>query len=154
MDGRGAEPEARKYILKSLAQPRYIDSRTCVLPVKVKPARSYLILINSGPYQAFKNTDDTPAREYAIVFATKDTNGNPTKISADILKKAEDINARNALPDPVLDIVPATVRAYIADKFYETHEKAQAKGLRTNSHVHIIDQDFNRNFGMVQNFQK
>ena len=136
-----------------VGQSRYVDSRTCVLPVKVAPAKAYLVIINLGLYQGFKSVDNIPAREYAIVFATRDMHGNPTDIPADLLKKAEDINGRNAIPEPVLDIVPAAVRAYIADKFYETHDKAQAKGLRTNSHVHIIDQDFNRHFGLVQIFR-
>lgn len=130
--------------------PLYIDSRTCVLPVKVAPGRPYLVLINLSPYYGFKNVEQIPAREYAIVFATRDENGNPTEIPADLLKKAEGINTRNALPEPVLDIVPASVRAYIANKFYETHEKAQEKGLRTNSHVKIIDRDLYQYFGMMQ----
>jgi RNA polymerase sigma-70 factor (ECF subfamily) len=136
-----------------VGQSHYINLKTCVLPVKIEPAKSYLVLINSGPYRSFRSSVDIPAREYAIVFATKDINGNPTEIRPDLLQKAEQINAINAVPEPVLDVVPASVRAYIADKFYETHDKAQAKGLRTNSHVHIIDQDFNRNFGAVQIFK-
>lgn len=135
---------------ETTGKPRYIDSRTCVLPVKVAPGRPYLVLINLSPYHGFKNAEFIPAREYAIVFATKDENGNPTEIPVDLLTRAEDINTRNALPEPVLDIVPASVRAYIANKFYETHDKAQEKGLRTNSHVKIIDQDLYQHFGMMQ----
>lgn len=135
---------------ETTGKSKYIDARTCVLPVKVAPGRSYLILINLSSYEGFQNVEQIPAREYAIVFATKDENGNPTEIPVDLFTRAEDINTRNALPDPVLDIVPASVRSYIANKFYETYEKAQEKGLSTNSHVKIIDQDLNRHFGMIQ----
>ncbi len=136
-----------------VGQTRYVDSRTCALAVKVEPEKAYLVVVNAPPYKSFRNTEEIPAREYAIVFATKDINGNPTDIPANLLQKAQGINDRNAILEPVLDIVPAAVRAYIAGAFYDTHDKAQKKGLRTNSHVHIIDRDFNRNFGMVQIFK-
>jgi hypothetical protein len=133
--------------------PRYIDSRTCALPVKLLPAKSYLLVVNAPPYDSFKSTDQVPAKEYAIVFATADASGNPTEIAADLLKKAQEINAQNALPEPVLDILPSAAREYIAGHFYQTWLTAQAKGLNTNSHVHILDSNWNRNVGMVQVFK-
>ncbi len=132
---------------------RYIDARTCVLPVKLRPGKSYLVSINSDRHQAFRNVDQIPARQYALVFATADEWGNPTEIDPVLLQKAQQINARNAIPESVLDIVPAGVRQFIAEHFYQTHQEALSKGLRTNSHVHVLDQDFNRNFGMVQVFK-
>jgi hypothetical protein len=133
--------------------PSYKDKRNCVLPVKIEPAKAYLILINSSPYEGFKNTDMIPARPYAIVFATKDKSGNPTEIPADLLKKAQKINAKYAVPEPLLQTIPSVVQAYIANKFYETNKIAVAKGLRTNSHIHIIDEEFNRSSGGMHIFQ-
>ncbi|MCE5341728.1 MAG: tetratricopeptide repeat protein [Planctomycetaceae bacterium] len=135
-----------------LGNPKWRDNRTCVLPVKVEPARSYLVIINYAPYESFKNTDMIPAKTYAIVFATKDNAGNSTQIRADLLQKAQEINANSTNPEPILNTVPAKVREYIVGEFYKTFEKATEKGLRTNSHVHIIDKDLNRSFGNVEIF--
>ena len=137
---------------KNMGTPHYTDARTCTVPAQVQPSKSYIVVINSGQYQGFKSTDQIPAREYAIVFSTADENGNPTPINENLLKKAQEINDRNTIPEPVLDTVPDSVRASIAAQFRKTVETAQEKGLRTNSHVHIIDENMNRYFGMVQVF--
>jgi RNA polymerase sigma-70 factor (ECF subfamily) len=139
----GAFPESGE------GETRYIDPRTCVLPVKLEPGRAYSVFINLKQYQSFRNVDEIPAREFVLVFATKDADGNPTEIPEEMLARAKETNDKIAIPEPVLDIVPAGVRAYIASHFRQTHEDAEQKGLRTNSHVHIIDEDFNRDFGMV-----
>lgn len=129
---------------------RYVDERTCVLPVKLEPGRAYIVVINAPPYQGFKSEDFIPAREYAIVFATKDAYGNETEIPTFLLEKAEGINKRSEMPDPVMDLLEVDVMDYLVDHYYGTLEKAQEMGLRTNSHVHIIDNELNRTFGMMQ----
>lgn len=134
-------------------KPRYIDSRTCVLPVKLQPAKTYILMLNSGRFNSFMNTDGVPAKEFALIFATRDTYGNPTDLDPDLLKRAEEVNARNAVSLPILDVVPPAVRAYIAEQFYQTHQRAEEKGLRTNSHVHILDADWNRDSGLVEIFK-
>jgi RNA polymerase sigma-70 factor (ECF subfamily) len=51
---------------------RYLDDRlTCVLPVKLKPGRSYATWINSGRFTNFKDRDYRPAVPYLLVFRTK-----------------------------------------------------------------------------------
>ncbi len=77
----------------------YIDSRTCVLPVDVEPGKAYSVFVNLGKFQAFRNTDEIPAREFVIVFATKDTDGNPTEIPEHMLQRARQTNDK--IPDPV-----------------------------------------------------
>ncbi len=52
-------------------QPRYVDSRTIVLPVTLQPQRTYVIWINQGKYNAFRDTDNHPAVPYLLVFETK-----------------------------------------------------------------------------------
>lgn len=133
--------------------PLYKDKRTCILPVAVEAAKAYLIIINLPPYENFRNTDMTPAKPYAIVFATKDKAGNPTEIPADLLKKAQEINTKYAIPEPLLETIPAAVQKYISNKFLETYKSAMTKGLHTNSHVHIIDEDFYRNTGGIHIFE-
>lgn len=46
------------------------DRRTCVLPVKLRPARTYAIWINTAGNRNFRDTGNRPAVPYLIVFQT------------------------------------------------------------------------------------
>jgi hypothetical protein len=51
---------------------RYLDDgRTCVLPVKLEPGKTYATWINSGRFLGFKDRDRRPAVPYLLVFETK-----------------------------------------------------------------------------------
>jgi hypothetical protein len=50
---------------------RWINKRTCALPVKLEAARYYRVGINSTSFQNFKSTDGVPVRPSAIYFTTK-----------------------------------------------------------------------------------
>ena len=51
---------------------RYLgDGKTCVLPVKLEAGRTYVIWINSGHYDHFRDTTNLPAVPYLLVFQTK-----------------------------------------------------------------------------------
>jgi RNA polymerase sigma-70 factor (ECF subfamily) len=53
-------------------EPRYEkDRRTCVLPVKLQPGRTYAIWINSPRHGNFKDAAGTSALPYLLVFRTK-----------------------------------------------------------------------------------
>jgi hypothetical protein len=53
--------------------PRYADDgRTCVLPVKLEPGRTYAIGINSERHHNFKDAAGCPAMPYVLVFKTRD----------------------------------------------------------------------------------
>jgi RNA polymerase sigma-70 factor (ECF subfamily) len=47
------------------------DKRTCVLPVKLEPGKSYAIWLNSEKFDNFKDTDGRAAVPYLLVFETK-----------------------------------------------------------------------------------
>ncbi len=47
------------------------DSRTCVLPVKLEPGKTYWLGINSERFQNFKDLNGHPALPYMVVFRTK-----------------------------------------------------------------------------------
>jgi len=47
------------------------DHRTCVLPVKLEPGKSYYLSINSERFRNFKDTSRRPAIPYPIEFKTK-----------------------------------------------------------------------------------
>jgi len=47
------------------------DKRTCVLPVKLEPGRTYVIWLNPERFQGFRDTDGRPAVFYPLVFETK-----------------------------------------------------------------------------------
>ncbi|HQL78393.1 MAG TPA: Ig-like domain-containing protein [Verrucomicrobiota bacterium] len=47
------------------------DKRTCVMPVKLEPGKTYVIWINRGQYNSFRDTANNPAVPYLLVFETK-----------------------------------------------------------------------------------
>jgi RNA polymerase sigma-70 factor (ECF subfamily) len=52
--------------------PKYLeDKRTCVLPVKLLPGKTYAVWINTEKLQNFKDTKGLVAVPYLIVFKTR-----------------------------------------------------------------------------------
>jgi RNA polymerase sigma-70 factor (ECF subfamily) len=47
------------------------DRRTCVLPVKLEPGKTYVLWLNSEKFQNFKDAAGRPAVPYLLVFETK-----------------------------------------------------------------------------------
>ncbi|HEY2588776.1 MAG TPA: Ig-like domain-containing protein [Tepidisphaeraceae bacterium] len=53
-------------------KPHYLsDKRTCALPVKLKPGKTYAIWVNSENFGNFKDKDGRSAVPYLLVFETK-----------------------------------------------------------------------------------
>jgi RNA polymerase sigma-70 factor (ECF subfamily) len=53
--------------------PKYLDDhRTCVLPVKLQPGKTYAVWINSEKFYEFKDAKGQPAVPYLLVFGTKE----------------------------------------------------------------------------------
>ena len=52
-------------------KPKFLaKGRTCVLPVKLQPGKTYAIWINSAKFGNFKDTDGRSAVPYLLVFKT------------------------------------------------------------------------------------
>jgi hypothetical protein len=52
--------------------PKYLaDKRTCVLPVKLEPGKTYAIWVNDVKFNNFKDADGRSALPYLLVFKTK-----------------------------------------------------------------------------------
>jgi hypothetical protein len=53
-------------------KPKYLaDKRTCVLPVKLEPGKTYAIRVNSEKFRNFKDAEGQSALPYLLVFRTK-----------------------------------------------------------------------------------
>jgi RNA polymerase sigma-70 factor (ECF subfamily) len=53
-------------------KPKYLDDkRTCVLPVKLEPGKTYVIALNRPPYDSFTDGEGRKALQYLLVFETK-----------------------------------------------------------------------------------
>jgi hypothetical protein len=53
--------------------PKYLDDkRTCVLPVKLQPGKTYAVWINTEKLQNFKDVKGQIAVPYLLVFKTRD----------------------------------------------------------------------------------
>lgn len=54
-------------------EPEYLDDRrTCVLPVKLEPGRTYALWINSSKFKNFKDLGGRSALPYLLVFRTRE----------------------------------------------------------------------------------
>jgi RNA polymerase sigma-70 factor (ECF subfamily) len=57
---------------KVTGKPKYLaDKRTCVLPVKLEPGKTYAVWLNSENFGNFKDADGHSAVPYLLVFQTK-----------------------------------------------------------------------------------
>lgn len=57
---------------ETISDVKYLeDKRTCVLPVKLKPGKTYVIWFNHGKYNSFRDLNNTPSVPYLLVFQTK-----------------------------------------------------------------------------------
>ena len=52
---------------------RYLDKRTCVLPVSLEPGKTYGMWINSQGHMSFQDTYGNSAVPYLLTFKTADT---------------------------------------------------------------------------------
>jgi len=53
-------------------KPKYLeDKRTCVLPVKLEPGKTYAIWVNSAKFGNFKDSEGRSAVPYLLVFKTQ-----------------------------------------------------------------------------------
>jgi len=48
------------------------DKRTCVMPVKLEPGRTYVIWVNRGQFENFRDIQNNPSVPYLIVFETRE----------------------------------------------------------------------------------
>jgi RNA polymerase sigma-70 factor (ECF subfamily) len=47
------------------------DKRTCVFPVKLQPGKTYVLWFNRGKFNSFRDTANSPAVPYLLVFQTR-----------------------------------------------------------------------------------
>ena len=48
------------------------DQRTCVVPVKLEPGKTYVLWFNSGQFNSFRDTENNTSVPYLLVFKTKE----------------------------------------------------------------------------------
>ncbi|HEV3203727.1 MAG TPA: S41 family peptidase [Gemmataceae bacterium] len=96
--------------------PKYLDKRTCTLPVKLEPGKTYAIWINSEKFQNFKDEDGRSAVPYLLVFQTKGT--SPIKES-----KKEETGKADKKPVSVDSPVSEDVLARVFDDLWEDMDR-------------------------------
>jgi RNA polymerase sigma-70 factor (ECF subfamily) len=63
---------------RATGKPHYLnDGKTCVLPVKLEPGKTYVLWLNSQKFRNFKDKDGRPAIPYLLVFETKSSGSGP-----------------------------------------------------------------------------
>ena len=64
-EGKDSYPELTR-------KPYFINNdTTCVLPVKLKPGKSYIIWINNERFKNFKDKNENAVEPYKLVFTTR-----------------------------------------------------------------------------------
>jgi RNA polymerase sigma-70 factor (ECF subfamily) len=57
---------------ETTGEPKYQkDKRTCVLPVKLQPGKTYAYWLNTERFRNFKDANGQPAVPYLLIFKTK-----------------------------------------------------------------------------------
>jgi hypothetical protein len=81
-----------------VGRPRWIDARTCVLPMRLVPEGDYELSINSERFENFRGRNGEPAEVYPIHFRTGKgkpgsapaTDAGRSKVNRDVLARAFD----------------------------------------------------------------
>ena len=60
-------------------QPRWLDAKTFVLPVTLKPGHAYQLGINSDTFKGFQNPQGEPAEWYLLFFRTRAEGAAPAE---------------------------------------------------------------------------
>jgi hypothetical protein len=63
--------ESKETFPKVTGPASFKDNRTCVLPVKLEPGKTYRIWINAKKQTGFRDVNNIPAVPYLLVFQTK-----------------------------------------------------------------------------------
>ena len=56
---------------ETAGQIHYKDNRTCVMPVKLEPGKTYVLWFNRAQFNSFKDTENHPTVPYLLVFETR-----------------------------------------------------------------------------------
>ena len=57
---------------ENAGQIHYLDDkRTCVMPVKLEPGKTYVIWVNRGQFNSFRDASNNPSVPYLLVFETR-----------------------------------------------------------------------------------
>lgn len=99
------------------SKPKWLDARTCIMPVKLKEDRFYRVGINSSSNQNFGSVNGTPAIPYAIYFATR--GAGEKDLAALIAPKAVSLSPANE----ATNVTPGTIRAVV------TFDQPMEKGI-------------------------
>lgn len=74
-------------------KPRWIDKRTCVLPVKLEAGKLYRVGINSKSHQNFRSVAEEPTPPRAIYFTTRGASDElKSKVKPPVVVKFEPAN--------------------------------------------------------------
>ncbi|NOS72888.1 MAG: hypothetical protein HOP33_23555 [Verrucomicrobia bacterium] len=56
---------------ETAGQIHYKDNRTCVMPVKLEPGKTYVLWFNRAQFNSFRDTESHPTVPYLLVFETR-----------------------------------------------------------------------------------
>ena len=73
-----------------VGQPRWLDEKTIVLPIRLAAGRGYQLSINSEQFQGFRNAAGEPAEPYPLAFTTADDKPLSPELNAAAIQQVRD----------------------------------------------------------------
>lgn len=114
---------------ETTGKPKWINKRTCVLPVKLKPDWNYRLGINARDFKNFKSKSGIPVTPVAYTFSTSAATENKVKVY-DVDKNVSDYPDAVDLSTPEAAYA-LTNRAIASDNPDKINEIAQYTRMQT-----------------------
>lgn len=86
---------------ETTGKAKWIDKRTCILPVKLKPGKTYWLGINSESFKNFQSTASLPVAQTPYTFTTTGKSEGPVIKAPVILKMKPKNGAKDVDPKKV-----------------------------------------------------
>ena len=89
---------------ETTGKPKWIDKRTCVLPVKLKPGKTYWLGINSKSFKNFKSAGGIPVEPTSYTFTTTGKPEGPVEKAPKIVTLEPKNGAKDVDPEKVIEL--------------------------------------------------
>ena len=71
--------DGKNFFPGSLNKPHWLNKRTCAMPVKLVPGRTYSVTFNVGRFVGFYDIANRPSASYKLIFKTSGKNAETPK---------------------------------------------------------------------------
>jgi len=129
---------------ETTGSPKWIDKRTCVLPVKLQPGKEYILGINARDFRNFKSAEGVPVVPVVYTFKTKQLVRSADDPQATIFDKLPQFpnitDAAKPLPDELVRKIAEKRKSLQSAEYTVTFHRGP-KNITTNSALFRFQND-------------